>query len=77
MMIAQHRRRVDVVVHDQPQLTAGLDPHRLDVDAFVRQQTADARQRADFERALETAMKAARTQDAIYLPGWCGPAPEE
>jgi hypothetical protein len=31
----------------------------------------------DFERALETAMKAAKTQDAIYLPGWCGPAPEE
>ncbi|HEV8467363.1 MAG TPA: ParB-like protein [Pseudolabrys sp.] len=31
----------------------------------------------DFERALETAMKAAKSQDAIYLPGWCGPAPEE
>ena len=31
----------------------------------------------DFERALETALKLAKGQDAIYLPGWCGPAPED
>ena len=30
----------------------------------------------DFSRAMETAMKFAKSQDAIYLPGWCGPAPE-
>jgi len=30
----------------------------------------------DFGRALETALKFAKSQDAIYLPGWCGPAPE-
>lgn len=30
----------------------------------------------DFDRALETAMKLAKSQDAIYLPGWCGPAPD-
>jgi hypothetical protein len=45
VMIAQHRRRVDVVVHDDPQLAAGLQPHRLHVDALVGQQAADARQR--------------------------------
>lgn len=28
----------------------------------------------DFDRALETAMKFAKSQEAIYLPGWCGPA---
>jgi hypothetical protein len=30
----------------------------------------------DFDRALETALKLAKSQNAIYLPGWCGPAPE-
>ncbi len=31
----------------------------------------------DFDRAFETAMKLAKSQDAIYLPGWCGPAPND
>jgi hypothetical protein len=31
----------------------------------------------NFERALEFAMKLARSQDATYLPGWCGPAPDD
>jgi hypothetical protein len=31
----------------------------------------------NFDRALETAMKLAKSQDAIYLPGWCGPAPDD
>ena len=30
----------------------------------------------DFDRTLEMALKFAKSQDAIYLPGWCGPAPE-
>ena len=30
----------------------------------------------DFDRAVETAMKLAKGQEAIYLPGWCGPAPD-
>jgi hypothetical protein len=30
----------------------------------------------DFGRAMEIALKFAKGQDAIYLPGWCGPAPE-
>ena len=28
---------------------------------------------ADFAKALERAMKLARSGDADYLPGWCGP----
>ncbi|HEX3342018.1 MAG TPA: ParB-like protein [Pseudolabrys sp.] len=31
----------------------------------------------DFDRALDTAMKLAKSQDAIYLPGWCGPASDD
>jgi len=31
----------------------------------------------DFNRALENAIKLAKSQDAIYLPGWCGPVPNE
>ena len=30
----------------------------------------------DFSQALERALELARRQDAIYLPGWCGPAEE-
>ena len=30
----------------------------------------------DFARALKMALKFAKSQDAIYLPGWCGPAPD-
>ncbi len=31
----------------------------------------------DFDRALEMALALARNKDADYLPGWCGPAPED
>jgi hypothetical protein len=27
----------------------------------------------DFDRAAKKAMKLAKSQDAHYLPGWCGP----
>ena len=30
----------------------------------------------DFDRAMEKAMALAKSPDADYLPGWCGPAPE-
>ncbi|MCP3467187.1 MULTISPECIES: ParB-like protein [unclassified Bradyrhizobium] len=32
---------------------------------------------ANFDKALEKAMAAAKIKDAIYLPGWCGPASED
>ena len=31
----------------------------------------------DFDRALEKALEAAKSADASYLPGWCGPSPED
>jgi hypothetical protein len=31
----------------------------------------------DFERAIEMALKLAKSADADYLPGWCGPSPDE
>jgi hypothetical protein len=30
----------------------------------------------DFERAIEKALKLAKSEDAAYLPGWCGPLDE-
>jgi hypothetical protein len=27
----------------------------------------------DFEKALKQAMKLAKSEEASYLPGWCGP----
>jgi hypothetical protein len=31
----------------------------------------------DFDRAMERALELAKSMDADYLPGWCGPVPEE
>jgi hypothetical protein len=31
----------------------------------------------DFSHAMEKAMELAKSTEADYLPGWCGPAPEE
>jgi hypothetical protein len=31
----------------------------------------------DFPRAVEKALELGRSMDANYLPGWCGPSPEE
>ena len=31
----------------------------------------------DFARAMEKALQLAKSPDANYLPGWCGPSPEE
>jgi hypothetical protein len=30
----------------------------------------------NFERAMETALELAKSPEAGYLPGWCGPSPE-
>ena len=31
----------------------------------------------DFQRAVEKALELGRSMDANYLPGWCGPSPED
>jgi hypothetical protein len=33
--------------------------------------------KADFDRAMKKALQLAKSVDANYLPGWCGPVPEE
>ena len=40
---------------------------------FLRRRVAVKRIERDFEGALEEAMAAARSRDADFLPGWCGP----
>jgi hypothetical protein len=32
---------------------------------------------SDFDRAMEKAIALAKSMDANFLPGWCGPSPEE
>ena len=41
---------------------------------FLRRRIKRKLVELDFDRALTTAMKFAKSQDAIYLPGWCGPS---
>jgi len=39
---------------------------------FLRRQMARKLVEDDFDKALEKALRLAKTHDAIYLPGWCG-----
>ncbi|MBV9260191.1 MAG: chromosome partitioning protein ParB [Pseudolabrys sp.] len=40
---------------------------------FFRGRIKSAVVRRDFDRAMKKAMKLAKSKDARYLPGWCGP----
>ncbi len=44
---------------------------------FLRRRLKRKSVEADFDHALEKALELARSLDAGYLPGWCGPVPEE
>src|SRR5215813_8255390 len=44
---------------------------------FLRRRMKRKAVEANFEIALEEALELAKSMDANYLPGWCGPAPEE
>ncbi len=44
---------------------------------FLRRKLSRKAVEGNFDKALEKAMAAAKTKDAIYLPGWCGPADED
>jgi hypothetical protein len=44
---------------------------------FLRHRIKRSLVENNFDRALEFAMKLAKSQDATYLPGWCGPAPDD
>jgi hypothetical protein len=44
---------------------------------FLRRRMKRKNVEVDFDRAIERALQLAKSTDADYLPGWCGPAPEE
>ena len=44
---------------------------------FLRRRIKRKLVERDFDRAIITAMKFAKSQEAIFLPGWCGPASQE
>jgi hypothetical protein len=44
---------------------------------FLRRSMKRKLLEADFARALDKALALAKSKDADYLPGWCGPAPED
>jgi hypothetical protein len=43
---------------------------------FLRRRVKRKTIESDFDRAMEDALEMAKSPDAGYLPGWCGPAPE-
>ena len=44
---------------------------------FLRRRLKRKAVERDFGRAIDAALELARSKDADYLPGWCGPAPED
>jgi len=44
---------------------------------FLRRRIKRKLVEQDFDHAVETALEFAKSTDAGYLPGWCGPIPEE
>jgi len=44
---------------------------------FLRRQIGRKVVEGHFSKALEKALEAAKSHDAIYLPGWCGPASDD
>ena len=44
---------------------------------FLRRQMPRKLVEDNFTRAMDKALELAKSQDAIYLPGWCGPADDD
>ena len=44
---------------------------------FLRRKLTRKAVDANFDKALEKALAAAKSKDAVYLPGWCGPASDD
>lgn len=44
---------------------------------FLRRRMKRKAVETDFDRAIEKSLQLAKDADANYLPGWCGPVPEE
>ena len=43
---------------------------------FFRRRLSRKHVAGDFEKAMEKALNLARGNEAVYLPGWCGPVPD-
>jgi hypothetical protein len=43
---------------------------------FLRRKISTKTAEDNFEKALEKSLALAKSPDATYLPGWCGPAPD-
>jgi hypothetical protein len=41
---------------------------------FLRRRISEKTIKRDFSKAMVQALELAKSHDAIYLPGWCGPA---
>jgi len=44
---------------------------------FLRRRIKRSTIEDNFDRALEAGLQLAKSKDANYLPGWCGPSPED
>ena len=44
---------------------------------YLRRKLSRKAVTANFDKALEKGMAAVKSKDAIYLPGWCGPADDD
>ena len=44
---------------------------------FLRRRMSRKSVEANFEKAIEKALALAKGKDAVYLPGWCGPASDD
>ena len=50
---------------------------QLVLEALARRRMSRKNVDADFEKAIEKALVLGKSKDAIYLPGWCGPASDD
>ena len=44
---------------------------------FLRRRIRRKTVERDFDLALESALQFAKSKEASFLPGWCGPAPDD
>jgi hypothetical protein len=44
---------------------------------FLRRKMSRKYVENDFDTAMEKALRFAKSEDAVYLPGWCGPATDD
>jgi hypothetical protein len=44
---------------------------------FLRRKMSSKSVNQNFSKAMEKSLALAKSKDAIYLPGWCGPASDD